>query len=266
MKITNFFKSKSAVDPPSSPQGNPNPVVNEREEVALPARESPQGKAEEALEPINSEEVTQAVLVLDNSGSMHSEIPTLQDSLQNLRDDLVKDRLMNKSVELAVVDFTDSTPTVIAEFSRPDRMRVPKLKSHLMSPIHGSILKAFDLIERRRAQFARNATDTKSSIVVLLTDGVSSDDELRLETLRQIAYYHSRPSRSERIKLFCFGIDTVSKGFLQTLAKTKVHGIDRDKIRRVFDWLFESLRSISQSQLDEEVKLPNPKDFDAFTA
>lgn len=104
----------------------------------------------------NPEPRCPCVLLLDTSGSMQgAPIDALNQGLKALRDDLNKDPLASRRVEVAVVTF-DSDVKVVQDFVTADQFQPPTLTTQGVTHMGGGIHKALDMIQARKQEYKAN--------------------------------------------------------------------------------------------------------------
>src|SRR2546426_3494777 len=92
------------------------------------------------------------VLLLDTSGSMAGEkIAALNEGLKVFREEVSKDELASKRVDLAVLTF-GSAVTVLSQFSSIEDAEVRELEASGSTPMGEAIARAADLVEERKGQ------------------------------------------------------------------------------------------------------------------
>ena len=97
----------------------------------------------------NPEPRCPCVLLLDTSGSMQgAPIEALNRGLQTFKDDLMRDPVAPKRVEVAVVTF-DNDVTVVQDFVTADRFEAPLLECQGMTHMAAGINTALDMIQAR---------------------------------------------------------------------------------------------------------------------
>ncbi len=119
----------------------------------------------------NPEPRCPCVLLLDTSKSMTGKpIQALNDGLLAFHDDLVKDPLARRRVEVAVVTF-GGAPRVVQNFVTVDDFPTPILSAGGATPMGGGIHQALDLLEARKAQYQAHGVSYYRPWVFLITDG-----------------------------------------------------------------------------------------------
>jgi uncharacterized protein YegL len=214
-------------------------------------------RLEEAVEfAENPEPRCPCVLLLDTSGSMGgAPIEALNAGLQTFCEELNKDDLARKRVEVAIVSF-DSQVKVIQDFVTADRFEAPILRAQGMTSMGTGIEQALDLIADRKFQYRNNGVTYYRPWVFLITDGEpqgESDDAVRraIDRLRD-------DETGKRVAFFAVGVENANMKRLSEIsvrAPLKLKGLN---FREMFVWLSASMQRVSNSKPDEQVPLPPP--------
>lgn len=214
-------------------------------------------RLEEAVEfAENPEPRCPCILLLDTSGSMGgAPIEALNAGLQTFCEELNKDDLARKRVEVAIVSF-DSQVKVIQDFVTADRFEAPILRAQGMTSMGTGIEQALDLIADRKFQYRNNGVTYYRPWVFLITDGEpqgESDDAVRraVDRLRD-------DEMGKRVAFFAVGVENANMKRLSEIsvrAPLKLHGLN---FREMFVWLSASMQRVSNSKPDEQVPLPPP--------
>src|SRR5438270_910615 len=119
----------------------------------------------------NPEPRCPCVLLLDTSGSMDgAPIAALNQGLQTFKDNLIKDPLASRRVEVAIVTF-DSEVQVLQDFVTADRFPPPVLTAQGGTDMAGGIQTALGLIQARKTQYRANGVTYYRPWVFMITDG-----------------------------------------------------------------------------------------------
>ncbi len=182
-------------------------------------------------------------------------IEALNAGLQTFCEELNKDDLARKRVEVAIVSF-DSQVKVIQDFVTADRFEAPILRAQGMTSMGTGIEQALDLIADRKFQYRNNGVTYYRPWVFLITDGEpqgESDDAVRraVDRLRD-------DETGKRVAFFAVGVENANMKRLSEIsvrAPLKLQGLN---FREMFVWLSASMQRVSNSKPDEQVPLPPP--------
>jgi uncharacterized protein YegL len=204
----------------------------------------------------NPEPRCPCVLLLDTSGSMEGEkIDALNAGLAAFQNDLAKDTLASRRVEVAVVTFS-STVSVVQDFVTADQFRPPTLTANGLTHMGSGIEKALDLIQTRKSQYKANGVSWYRPWIFMITDGEpqGEPDTAILQATRRI----KEDEDKKRIVFFAVGVGGANMTRLREIvvrAPILLHGLN---FVEMFVWLSRSTQAVSRSQLDQQVALPPP--------
>jgi uncharacterized protein YegL len=212
---------------------------------------------EEAVEfAENPEPRCPCVLLLDTSGSMNGPaLDALNRGLQSFKQDIGKDALASRRVEVAVVTFNNAVE-VAQDFVTADQFVPPQLTARGMTHMGAAIHKALDMIAARKSQYRANGVAYYRPWVFLITDGApqgEADDVVETAARRIKA-----DEDAKRVAFFAVGVENADMARLAQIAvrvPVKLIGLN---FVEMFVWLSASMQKISQSQVDDQVALPPP--------
>jgi len=214
-------------------------------------------KLEDAVEfAENPEPRCPCVLLLDTSGSMRGEpIAALSEGLKAFKDDLTKDALASRRVELAVVTF-DSDVKVVQDFVTVDQFEPPELAAQGQTFMGSAIHKALDMIQARKAKYRANAVAYYRPWVFMITDGEPQGEPDSI--IQQASQRLKSDEANKRVAFFAVGVENANMSRLAELvvrAPVKLIGLN---FVEMFVWLSRSMEKVAQSKTDEQVALPPP--------
>ena len=204
----------------------------------------------------NPEPRCPCVLALDTSGSMRgAPIEALNKGLVAFRDDLLRDPLASRRVEVAVVTF-DSEVKVVQDFVTVDAFQPPTLAAQGLTFMGTAIHKALDLIQARKAMYRKNGVAYYRPWVFLITDGEPQGEP---DTVVQQAAQRIRSDEAaKRVAFFAVGVENANMAKLAEIvvrSPVKLIGLN---FTEMFVWLSRSMEAVAQSKTDEQVALPPP--------
>jgi len=214
-------------------------------------------KLEEAVEfAENPEPRCPCVLLLDTSGSMQGDpIAALNEGLRAFKDDLIKDPLASRRVEVAVVTF-DSNVNVVQDFVTADQFQPPTLTAQGQTFMGSAIHKALDMIQARKAQYKANGVAYYRPWVFMITDGEPQGESDYV--VQQAAQRIKDDENNKRVAFFAVGVENANMTRLsQIVVRTPVKLIGL-KFVEMFIWLSRSTQAVSHSEVDDQVALPPP--------
>lgn len=216
---------------------------------------SDQFQLDEAVEfAENPEARCPCVLLLDTSGSMQgTPIDALNEGLRAFKQDLMKNSLASRRVEVAVVTF-DSDVKVAHEFVTADTFEPPTLTAQGLTCLGGGIHLALDIIQERKALYRANGVAYYRPWIFMITDGEpQGEPESIIEQAKQRI---KEDEANKRVAFFCVGVENAnldSLGYISVRTPLKLTGLN---FTQMFLWLSASMSAVSHSRIDEQVALP----------
>ena len=202
-----------------------------------------------------------AVLLLDTSGSMDgSNIRQLNEGLRTLKEELLRDDLARKRVELAVITFGDKGVNLMHDFSSIERFHPPALYADGGTPMGEAILKAIDLVERRKNDYKFTGVDHYRPWIFMITDGAPSDmrpgDSLWNEVVKNV--HNGEANR--KFSFFAVGVDSANMDLLKEIAPSNriPLRLKEGRWKEMFVWLSKSQREGSQKSPGGQISVENP--------
>ena len=204
----------------------------------------------------NPEPRCPCVLLLDTSGSMQGPaIEALNAGLKAFKEDLVKDALAARRVELALVTF-DSEVRVLQEFVTADQFQPPTLTAQGTTHMGSAIHKALDMIQARKTQYKASGVSYFRPWVFMIADGKPEGESEEL--VQQAAQRVKDDETGKRVVFFAVGVekaDMVRLSQLVVRAPVKLVGLN---FVEMFVWLSRSTQGVARSKADDQVALPPP--------
>jgi uncharacterized protein YegL len=202
----------------------------------------------------NPEPRCPCVLLLDTSGSMQGDaIEALNQGLLSLKDELVKNSLAARRVEVAIITF-DSHINVVQDFVTADQFNPPILTAQGLTTMGAGIHKALDMVQERKSLYRANGIAYYRPWVFMITDGEPQGELDHL--IEQAAQRLQIEEANKRVAFFTVGVENANMMRLSQLAvrtPLKLKGLN---FIEMFVWLSASMSAVSHSQVDEQVALP----------
>lgn len=214
-------------------------------------------KLEEVVEfAENPEPRCPCILLLDTSGSMQgAPIAALNTGLQTFKDNLTRDALASRRVEVAVITF-DNAVKVIQDFVTVDQFLPPILIAQGLTHMGTAIHKALDMVQARKAQYRTYGIAYYRPWVFMITDGEPQGESDKV--VKQAAQRIQDEEAGKRVAFFAVGVENANMERLsQIVVRTpiKLKGLN---FTEMFLWLSASMQKVSQSKIDDQVALPPP--------
>ncbi|KAF3884523.1 MULTISPECIES: vWA domain-containing protein [Nostocales] len=202
----------------------------------------------------NPEPRCPCVLLLDTSGSMQgTPIEALNQGLQTFKEELIKNSLAARRVEVAIVTF-DSQVNIIQDFVTADQFNPPILTAQGLTTMGSGIHRALDMIQDRKAQYRANGVAYYRPWVFMITDGEPQgefEDVIDQATRRVQA-----DEASKRVAFFTVGVENANMNRLGQIAVRSPLKLTGLNFVEMFVWLSASMSAVSHSKVDEQVALP----------
>lgn len=203
---------------------------------------------EEAVEfAENPEPRCPCILLLDISKSMRGEaIDSLNNGLVTFHDDLIKDSLATRRVELAIVTFGHDVE-VVHNFIPVDRFTPPVLVAGGLTPMGTAINRALDLLEERKRIYKSHGVAYYRPWVFMITDGKpkGEPDEAMETAVRRL---HDQEEK-KRVLFFAVAVKGAWTNKLQQIAVRPPVELDGLNFVKLFMWLSRSTQQSVHNQM-----------------
>ena len=199
----------------------------------------------------NPEPRCPCVLLLDNSWSMNgAPITELNQGLATFKEELLTDSLAAKRVEIAIVTF--GPVEVVNDFQATEQFLPPHLTARKDTPMGSAIAQGLDLLDQRKAQYREHGIPFFRPWMFLITDGSPTDD------WKAAAAAVRAGEESRAFAFFAVGVEGANLDILQKISIRQPLRLKGLRFRELFQWLSNSMRSVSRSIPGTEVPLDNP--------
>lgn len=202
----------------------------------------------------NPEPRCPCVLLLDTSGSMQGDaIAALNEGLETFKEELTKNTLASRRVEVAIVTF-DSQVQVVQDFVTADQFQPPVLTAQGLTTMGAGIHKALDLLQERKAQYRSHGIAYYRPWVFMITDG-EPQGEFE-DVIEQAAQRLHMDETNKRVAFFSVGVENANMarlGQIGVRTPLKLKGLN---FVEMFVWLSASMSAVSHSKVDDQVALP----------
>lgn len=212
----------------------------------------------------NYEQKCLCVLVLDTSGSMSIDEPgspiipinELNKGLQRFQKELLSDSTTSDRLEVAIVTFdseikTVQQPALLTDFT------MPTLELGGSTCMIDGISEAIDLVSERKQYYKDHGIPYCRPWIVMMTDGYPDDDQ-------DVAGMSLRIKNAHVHKEFAFmpiGVgNNIKDDVMLDLAQAGFAPMRMKAVRfsEFFQWLSNSMVTLSHSKPGSNVTLPNP--------
>ena len=174
----------------------------EKDTPVGPSEKTPSAGGLESFQqarPFLAAEMTLILFLLDNSASMAGEpIECLQKGFRLFLDALGKHPRASKAVEVALISVSGKQPTLLSPFQPATAVVEPKLEAGGGTPLNGGFLMALDEVDRKRAANVAKGIDCRTPLILAVTDGEATDEDLKEKAKAAIATVErAKPPRVE---------------------------------------------------------------------
>jgi uncharacterized protein YegL len=210
--------------------------------------QKPFGTSDFALNP---EPRCPCLLLLDVSGSMAGQaINELNAGLKAFRDELVADELASKRVEIACITF--GPVQVATEFETAPVFAPPWLRALGDTPMGDAITVGIELVRLRKEAYRANGIAFYRPWIFLITDGAPTD------AWKKAAAKVKEGEAAKAFAFFAVGVERADMSILKQISVREPLKLQGLRFRGLFQWLSNSMKSISRSTPGDEVPLTNP--------
>jgi len=194
-------------------------------------------------------------LVLDTSGSMcGAPIDELNEGVKQFFEAVRNDEVAKYAAEISIVTFGGNAQKLL-DFAGIDGQTVPSLYASGNTPMNEAVELALDLLEQRKEEYRNFGVQYFQPWMVLMTDG-EPDYEPASAIQKTVNLVNNR-----KLTIFPIGIggsakmETLQK-FSPTKPALRLKGLC---FRDFFEWLSQSISTLSQSSPGEAIKLDTSK-------
>jgi uncharacterized protein YegL len=188
-----------------------------------------------------------------------AKIAALNEGIRALKDEIAKDELASKRVDLAVLTFGEGV-RLIHDFSAIDDFDPPVLQASGMTPMGEAIQRAAEMTEQRKEQYKSQGVDYYRPWIFLITDGEPTDmcpgDALWDVTTRRV----HEGEANRRFMFFAVAVEPASTELLSSIAPANRPPVrlKGTQFKKMFEWLSKSQAKVSASKIGEHVALETP--------
>ncbi len=196
------------------------------------------------------------VLLLDTSSSMAgSPIASLNKAIGMFKEQTMLSEQARKSVDIAIIEFND-TANVVQDFTPLSQMTAVKLSATGCTSMGMGINLAIDKVKERNRFYQTMGTPCYKPWIFMITDGAPTDD---ISLAQQRIADEESKGKHGKLKFWAVGVPGYSQEILTSLTKRCI-ALDEANFKGIFNWMSESMVTISVSRVDENPQLPDLPD------
>jgi uncharacterized protein YegL len=200
-------------------------------------------------------------VLLDVSLSMQGDpINELNAGVRMFIDEIISDDMTRYSADIAILTFGGIVEQVF-EFGSIEEQQIPEFRARSTTPMAAAVLEAITLLENRKNAYKSNGVDYFQPWIVLMTDGTPTDE---LSVINEATSKTQELINNKKLTMFTIGIgDDVDMDFLEQFgaSPTKLQGL---KFNEFFQWLSQSVSTISDSMPGDKINLPPREGWDSL--
>lgn len=197
------------------------------------------------------------VVILDVSGSMIKNFDALRDGLNVFVDEVRGDDLASRRAETSFVLY-GSNVLPATEFVTSDKLVVPELVSLGATSTGAAVVVGLEALEARKNVYKSQGVEYYRGIVLLISDGYSTDD---LGAARELV---AAGEEAKKFSFFAVGLDADSVSGLNGVSVRTPLMLRDTNFVELFKWLSASATSVSASQVGDVVSIPDPSGWAQF--
>lgn len=193
------------------------------------------------------------LLLLDTSASMSGDaLNALNEGIKAFHNDVMKDELARRRVELALVSFGYGGVTVAQDFVTVDDWTPQDLKAGGATPMGDAIERGLDSLIARKEMYKAAGLQYYRPWVFLITDGEPTDN------WEEAAKRLKAEDDAKGLIFFAVGVEGANMTKLGQIASPtrpplKLKGL---QFSELFLWLSQSQQRVSHSRVGDQLALP----------
>lgn len=192
-------------------------------------------------------------LCLDTSGSMgtHNKINDLNAGIVEFINLLREDEVACDSAELCIIQMGGDSPKVICDFEPLDKVithnAIGNFTAYGRTPMGQAAEEGIRLLNERKAKYKVTSTDYYQPWLVIMSDGVSTDSELKMIEATELVRNLVSAKKLVSIPVLIGNEEAGLRQLAGFTATNEVFSLDSLKLREFFKFLSMSVSRVSCS-------------------
>lgn len=199
-------------------------------------------------------------LCLDTSGSMYGEpIDALNKGLKSFFEFINNDETTRMATDICIITFGGFNATCVRDYATVSEFSdFPPLMAHGYIIMADAVKLAFEKLAERIKAYQAEEVEYYKPLLVIMTDGYPTDSDSEVEEAIQLV---SDLVNNRKLSVFpiCIGSNADENKLQQFSPKRSVLHLKGLQFSDFFEWLSDSIASISQSSVDDIVALDTSK-------
>ena len=202
------------------------------------------------------------MLLLDTSGSMNGyPIQALNRGVNQFFEEIQSDEIARFSVETSIITFGGRVKKVLPFTVGVEKINTPGFSARGMTPLGEALDLAINEIKKQRDFYKENGISAYKPWIIVMSDGMPNDN------------WHSAAEKakaqSDAGQLIYLGVgvgNNIDMNYFSKLlpANRPPKKLDGLKFVEFFQWLSDSLKSVSQSAPGQQVNIPSTSGWESI--
>lgn len=213
--------------------------------------------------PPDTEQKCAILLLLDTSGSMNDsdKIGQLNLGIQIFKQEILKDKLASRRIDVCVMTF-DDTVKVVHPFSSILEFNPTSLSANGKTEMGHAINTALDLVEKRKDYYRAYGISYYRPWIFMITDGDPTDMQRGDSLWEKVTKKLNDFEMMNKLMFFCVGIRPANINLLREFMPNSREPLmlkpGDDSFQKMFTWLSNSQTAIANVRTGDQVRLEAP--------
>lgn len=193
-------------------------------------------------------------LLLDVSGSMirNNAIGNLNEGIRRFKEQVCADPIARRRVDVAIITFS-SDVQIVSDFVPITEMPTPELSAYGYTDMAKGIQTAINMVNNRTRFYSELGTPCHKPWIFMITDGLATSSAQEMDAVAERIKLEESKGSHGRLSFWALGLADYDRKQLFSLTK-RVMELRNQDFTGIFNWLSESMSTISQSHVGDRVK------------